>query len=109
CSTAVTFAVREDEIPKLVEFCFDYVKKHSYSTDAVMTVFQGLEVPKALAEFGWNAKSIMFKVEDAEKVARENGVQIISVTGTGGIIGAVAAIGCVDIGPRSAGVPEDFE
>ncbi|MCQ2085359.1 MAG: DUF1743 domain-containing protein [archaeon] len=109
CSTAVTFAVKEEEVPKLIEFCYDYVKKNSYSTDAVMTVFQGLDIPKPLMDFGWAAKSVMFKVEDAEKVAAENGVQIITVTGTGGIIGAVAAIGCVDIGPKSAGVPEDFE
>ena len=109
CSTAVSFAVREEEVPKLVEFCFDYVKRNSYSEDAVMTVFQGLTIPDALREFGWSAKSIMYKVEDAEKIAAENGVQIISVTGNGGIIGAVAAIGCADLGLEAAGVPEDFE
>lgn len=109
CSTAVTFAIREEEIPALIEFCYDYVRKNSYSSDAVMTVFKGLDIPKPLLDFGWSAKSVMYKVEDAEKVAAENGVEIICVTGSGGIIGAVAAIGCVDIGPKSAGVPEDFE
>jgi methanogenesis imperfect marker protein 11 len=109
CSTAVSFAVREEDISKLVEFCYDYVKKNSYSEDAVMTVFQGLTIPDPLREFGWSAKSIMYKVEDAERIAAENGVQIISVTGNGGIIGAVAAIGCADLGLEAAGVPEDFE
>ncbi len=107
CSSAVTFAVKEEDVPRLVEYCYDYVKKHSYSTDAVMTVFQGLTVPEKLTEFGWSAKSVMYKVEDAEKVAAECGVQIISVTGTGGIIGAVAAIGCVDLGPEAADVDEE--
>lgn len=109
CSSAVSFAVKEEEIPKLIEYCFDYIKENSYSEDAVMTVFRGLDIPKALSEFGWSAKSVMYKLEDVERIAAENGVQIISVTGTGGIIGAVAAIGCADMDLRAAGVPEDFE
>lgn len=108
-ATAVSFAIREDEVPKLIEFCYDYIKSHSYSEDAVMTVFKGLEIPSALRKFGWDAKSIMYKVEDAEKIAAESGVEIISVTGTGGIIGAVAAIGCADLGTEAAGVAEDFQ
>ena len=108
CSSAVSFAVREEDIPRLIEYCVDFLKKESYSTDAVMTVFQGLEVPKRLVEYGWSAKSTMYTREDAVKVAEECGVQIISITGTDGTIGAVAAIGCVDLGPEAAGVPEDF-
>ena len=42
-------------------------------------------------------------------IADENGVEIISVTGNGGIIGAVAAIGCADLGTEAAGVVEDFQ
>ena len=104
----MSFAVREEDIPRLIEYCVDFLKKESYSTDAVMTVFQGLEVPKRLVEYGWSAKSTMYTREDAVKVAEECGVQIISITGTDGTIGAVAAIGCVDLGPEAAGVPEDF-
>ena len=43
------------------------------------------------------------------RIKDKNGVQIISVTGTKGVIGAVAAIGCFDLGERSAGIPEDYE
>ncbi len=109
CSTAVSFAIKEDEIPKLIEFAVEFVRNESYSDDAVITVFKGLKIPDALSEFGWNAKSAIYTKEEAIKVAEENGVQIISVTGMGGVIGAVAAIGCFDMGVRSAGVPEDFE
>lgn len=109
CSTALSFAVTEEEIPKLIEFAVDFVKKESYSEGAAVTVFKGLKIPKALEDFGWSAKSVLYTQEDAIKVASENGVQIISVTGTKGIIGAVAAVGCFDMGLRSAGVPEDFE
>ena len=110
CGTAVSFAVKESEIPALVEFAVDFIRKESYSEDAIMTVFQGLEIPKDLADFGWKCKSILFKPEDAIRVAEENGVQIISLNGgKKGVIGAVAAVGCFDMGERAAGVPQDFE
>ncbi len=110
CGTAVSFAVKESEVPALIEFAVDFIKKESYSDDAIMTVFQGLAIPKPLADFGWSCKSILYKPEDAVKVAEENGVQIISLKGgTKGVIGAVAAIGCFDMGEKAAGVPQDFE
>lgn len=108
CSTAVSFAVKEEEIPALVEYAVDFVRKQSYSEDAVITVFQGLEVPEKLRDYGWSCKSALYTTDDAIKVAEETGVQIISVTGLKGVIGAVAAIGCFDLGERSAGIPEDF-
>ncbi len=109
CSTAISFAATEEEIPKIVEFAVDFVRKESYSEDAVITVYKGLKIPKALSDFGWSAKTVLYERETAIKLAEENGVQIISVTGMGGVIGAVAAIGCFDMGVRSAGVPSDFE
>ena len=109
CSTAVSFAVKDEEIPALIEYAREFIRENSYSKGAVMTVYVGLKVPRAVSDFGWEAKSVLFKQEDAVKVAQENGVQIIHVTGGTGVIGAVAAIGCFDMGRRSAGVPEDFE
>ena len=41
-------------------------------------------------------------------MAERNGVQIVQVTGDKGTIGAVAAIGCFDMGIKAAGLPEDF-
>ena len=110
CGTAISFAVKESEIPALIEFAADFIRKESYSDDAIMTVFQGLEIPKSLSDFGWDCKSILFKPEDAIRIAEENGVQIISLNGgMKGVIGAVAAIGCFDMGEKAAGVPQDFE
>lgn len=110
CSTAVSFAVKESEVPALIEFAVDFLKKESYSDDTVMTVFQGLRIPEALRDFSWSCKSVLYTPEDAIKAADEAGVQIISVTGgMAGVIGAVAAIGCFDLGEKAAGLPEDFE
>ena len=74
-----------------------------------MTVFIGLKIPKELEEWSWNAKSVLYTVEEAKEIAERNGVQIVEVTGNKGTIGAVAAIGCFDLGIKAAGVPEDFE
>lgn len=109
CSTAVSFAVVPEDVDGLVEFCRDFVAKETVSDDTVMTVYTGLSMPDALKEWCWNAKTILYTVEDAERVAAENGVKVLKITGEKGVIGAVAAIGCFDLGLRSAGVPEDFE
>ncbi len=109
CSTAVSFAVKEEDIPALIEFAVDFVRKESYSEDTVMTVFKGLRIPEKLREFGESCKTVLYKPEDAVRAAGENGVQIISVTGMKGVIGAVAAIGCFDTGEKAAGIPEDFQ
>lgn len=109
CSTAVSFAVLPSKVDELVEYCKEFIAKESYSDDTVMTVFKGLKQPKALVDWSWNAKSILYTPEEAVKIAEENDVEIHYITGKKGVIGAVAAIGCFDLGVKSAGVPEDFE
>ena len=105
-----TFYYHYADIPALIEYAVDFIRKESYSEDAVLTVYQGLKIPEPLAKFGWDCKSILFKPADAIKVAEECGVQIISLNGGDkGVIGAVAAIGCFDMGEKAAGVPQDFE
>ncbi len=109
CSTAVSFAVKEEEIPALIEYCRDFIKNESFSEDSVMTVFKGLSIPDSLKGYGIRAKTELLTEDDAITAAEENGVQIISVTGMKGAIGAVAAIGCFDMGGEAAGIPEDFK
>lgn len=109
CSTAVSFAVVPEDVDKLVQFCEDFVRKDTLSDDTVMTVFKGLKQPDALVKWSWEAKTILYTLDEAKKVAEENGVEIRYITGDKGLIGAVAAIGCFDLGYKAAGVPEDFE
>jgi tRNA(Ile2) C34 agmatinyltransferase TiaS len=101
--------VKEEDVPKLIDFAVDFVRKGTYSEDTVMAVMTGLKVPEELAKWSWDAKSILYTVDDAVQVAERNGIRIINVTGKKGTIGAVAAVGCFDMGIRAAGVPEDFE
>ena len=109
CSTAVSFAAKSDEVDKIIAFCREYLIKETLSDETVMTVFVGLRIPEELEKWGWGAKYILYKESAATEVAERNDVQVISITGKRGIIGAVAAIGCFDLGVKSAGVPEDFE
>lgn len=109
CSTAVSFAALPEEVPKIIEYAKTYVREHSYSDDTVMTSFTGLRIPEALRQWSWDAKSVLYTVEDAIRVAADNGVSVHYLTGSKGAIGAVAAIGSFDMGLKAAGIPEDFQ
>jgi len=107
-STAVSFAVRPEEKDEVVAWARDFISENTYSDETVMAVFEGLEVPSRLMRFGAEAKETILSISDAEHVADANHVKLVEITGPRGAIGAVAAIGCVDLGLYSAGLPEDF-
>lgn len=109
CSTAVSFVVYPKDLNKLIEHCVDFVTKNTLSDNTVMTVFTGLKIPEKLVDWGWKAKSILYTKEEAYQAAKENDVRVINIDKDNGVIGAVAAIGCFNIGIKSAGLPEDFE
>ncbi|HIJ00621.1 MAG TPA: hypothetical protein HA366_03685 [Candidatus Methanomethylophilaceae archaeon] len=109
CSTAVSFAVEEKEMANLLSYARDFLRDNPYSDDTVMAYFMGLKVPSALEDFGWRCKSEIFTIDDARRVALDNGISLCEITGEKGTIGAVAAIGCFDMGLRAAGLPQDFK
>ena len=108
-STAVSFAVLPDDIGKAVDWAKEFVSENTYSSETAMATFVGIEIPRTLVRFGAEAKGTILSIHDAEHAAAETGLNLIEVTGRRGLIGAVAAIGCVDLGLYSAGLPEDFE
>jgi len=108
-STAVSFAVRPDDIGKAVDWAKEFVSENTFSSETAMATFGSIEVPRRLVRFGAEAKGTILSIHDAEHAASEAGLKLIEVTGRRGLIGAVAAIGCVDLGLYSAGLPEDFE
>lgn len=108
-STAVAFAVRPEEVAPAVKWAKDYVSKSTYSDQTCVSVFEGLDIPRKLVKYGAEAKEKILSIHDADHAAKENGVEIHEITGRRGAIGAVAAIGCFDLGLYSAGLPEDFK
>lgn len=107
-SVGVSFAVREKDLPRLTEFVINYIREHTVSENTTLAVYQGLKVPQAVRDYGMRAKRDILKVDDARRAAEEGGVQLIEVTGKRGTIGAVAGIGCFDMGLKAAALPEDI-
>jgi methanogenesis imperfect marker protein 11 len=108
-STGIALAVLPEDVSKVVEWAKDYVRKGTFSDQTTMAVYQGLEVPKKLVRYGADAKETILSIHDAEHAAAEAKAQLIEITGRRGSIGALAAIGCFDLGLYSAGLPEDFK
>ncbi len=108
-ATSVAFAVRPENVRKAVEWSKEFVAKNTYSDQTCMAVFEGLVIPKKLSKYGTEAKQTILSIHDAEHHAKESGVELLEVTGRRGSIGAVAAIGCLDLGLYAAGLPEDFK
>lgn len=106
-STGVSFAVREEEAPALIEYFVNTVRRESVSKNTAIVIFQGLKVPQALVDYGLRAKKEILTVDIARAAARDGGASIIEVTGPRGTIGAVAGLGCFDLGLRAAALPED--
>jgi len=107
-ATALSFAVPPDGMDKAVEWASKYVAENTFSNETAMASFCGLDVPASLVRFGAEAKELILSIHDAAHTAEKSGVRIHEITGRRGAIGAVAAIGAVDLGLFSAGLPEDF-
>ncbi|MBN1109487.1 MAG: DUF1743 domain-containing protein [Methanomassiliicoccales archaeon] len=108
-SVGVSFAVKESDLPDLLAYFQEKLRERTYSQETTMAYFVGLRIPPELEEYGWKAKSVIYKPHQALEIARRNGVELVEITGKRGTIGAVAAIGCFDLGVKAAGLPEDFE
>ncbi|MEM2944336.1 MAG: DUF1743 domain-containing protein [Methanomassiliicoccales archaeon] len=108
-SVGVSFAVEEKDASKLTDYVVDYVKKNTLSQNTTLAVFKGLKIPGELVDYGLRAKKEILTVAHARDIAMRNNVSLIEITGERGAIGAVAGIGCFDLGIISSSLPEDFE
>jgi methanogenesis imperfect marker protein 11 len=106
-SIGASFAVDEHDMNKAVEFAQDFLKKHTLSKHTAMAVFTGLRIPDDVRRLGLEAKSRIVNLEEVEKTASENGIHLVEITGRRGKIGALAAIGCFDMGLSAAGLIDD--
>jgi methanogenesis imperfect marker protein 11 len=107
-AVGVSFAVREKEFPPLRQHFIDYIKKGTFSENTVLAICKGLHIPDEVREYGAKAKREVLSVEDALHAAKKGGIELVEITGPRGAIGALAGIGCHDMGIEAAGLPEDF-
>ncbi len=103
-----SFACEEKDIPLAVDYAVDFVKEHTLSKHTSLAIFEGLKIPDEVKTFGQHAKDTIRTHEEAEKIAKENHVTMVEITGKRGMIGALAAVGCFDMGLFAAGLKEDF-
>lgn len=106
-SVAVSFAVEEKDLSALTDYVLKYIKENTYSDNTTVAIFQGLRLPAEAKEYGYRAKREIMNVEQARRVAESCGIQLVEVTGKRGTIGAVAGIGCFDMGMAAAALPDD--
>lgn len=90
---ALVFAVEPDEKDKLVKEVVELLKEDTLSDKTAIAVLEGIKVPEKLRSYAEAAKKSMIAVEEAEKVAESEGVELVKVTGNQGKIGALAALG----------------
>ncbi len=107
-AVGVSFAVIEKDFPELRRHFIEYIKKGTFSQNTVLAISKGLRIPEIVRAYGQRAKREVLSIEDAEYAARKGGVELVEITGPRGAIGAVAGIGCHDLGIEAAGLPEDF-
>ena len=90
---ALVFAVKPGERDKLIEEARELFKESTLSQKTSMAVLDGIKIPEKLREYSMATKQSMMSLEEAEKTAKELGIDLIEVTGSHGKIGALAALG----------------
>ncbi len=90
---------------------FAFARDHFQVAFAESSVafFEGLQVPEGVRTFGSRAKGEFLSWEEAERTAAGTDVDLRTVTGQRGHIGALAAIGCYDMGAEAAALPADLD
>ena len=108
-ATCLSVAALPQEVDEVKAFALDFVREQSYSDNSSVALFEGLRVPESIRLFGRRAKGEFLTWEEAERLALASGVELHTITGERGHIGALAAIGCYDMGARAAALPSDLE
>ncbi|MCK5414574.1 MAG: hypothetical protein KAJ35_04245 [Thermoplasmata archaeon] len=108
-ATCLSFAVTPEQMDAAKSFAFAFVEEQSFSDNSSVAFFQGLQVPEGVRVFGIRAKDEFLSWEEAERTAAGTEVDLRTVTGQRGHIGALAAIGCYDMGAEAAALPSDLD
>lgn len=82
------------------------LRKYSVSNETGMAVMDGFNIPKKLQEYSLKAKnSFIDKVDEPLNIAKHLGIDTFAVTGSKGLIGAVASLGYFDNPELAASLP----
>ncbi len=95
-SVALSFAIMPGQRDELINRTIEILKEDSLSDKTSIAILDGIMIPEELREYSIRTKQNMMSIEEAEKIAEKLGIELISVTGSHGKIGALAALGLYD-------------
>lgn len=104
-SNSVSFAVPPKLKESIIKEFRDAITERTLSKETGMAYLSGLMIQDSLKTFAKRVKTEMVTVEDAERVAMENNVGLFRITGSRGLIGAVAAIPYVESPDDAVRIP----
>lgn len=106
-AVSVSFAVPPTLVDQAVKAFGEMLGSETFSKETGMASYRGIQVPEAAMRFARRAKEGMVTVEEAESVAATSGFDLLRVTGSRGLIGAVASIPFVEIPDEAVRLPGD--
>jgi methanogenesis imperfect marker protein 11 len=93
---ALVFAMKPGDREKIIKKTCEFLERNTLSSKTSIAILDGIKIPEKLRSYAEDAKKSMITLREAEKVAEETGIQLITVTGSQGKIGALAALGLYD-------------
>ncbi len=96
CSTAVTLGVDQARTGEVLDNLMELVRERCYSEEAAAAIMQSVVIPPELTRFTRVAKAKMVEEAEALGLAEELGIELRTITGQRGKIGALAALGMSD-------------
>ncbi|TFG05377.1 MAG: sugar-specific transcriptional regulator TrmB [Promethearchaeota archaeon] len=88
----IELALQETDYAAILNDIQDFLRYKTVSEETAIAVMKGLVVPDALIHFANKVRVKEVAIADAEKVAKELGIDLIEITGERGKIGALASI-----------------
>ncbi|MDY6966260.1 MAG: hypothetical protein SVM80_09900 [Halobacteriota archaeon] len=98
-ASIIELGVKSEKLDAVLKTAVTYLEKETLSERTGMAIRVGFKPIPELTRFASKAREGEVTVDEALKVARLSGVDVIEVTGRLGIIGAVAALGLSNFGP----------
>ncbi|MCL2116177.1 MAG: DUF1743 domain-containing protein [Methanobrevibacter sp.] len=92
-SIALTFAIFPNQKERLINRIISLLNENTLSDETAIAILEGIQIPKELKNYAMDAKTRMITIEEAEKVANDLNIPLVSITGNQGKIGALAALG----------------
>lgn len=89
----IEVGVMPESVGEFKEFCVEFLEQETDSNETGIAFMEGLVVPEKLKVFARKARQGEVTIEESKQVAGELGIDLVSVTGEWGMIGALASVG----------------